>query len=160
MARKFVHISAIAAITLATLSMSAPAFAVGTYGDARSELVNYGRFNNDLNVDYRNGSSLGFDDDDDDDGRRFGRGDRRFDRDDRRFDRDDRRFNRNDRRFRGQRCKSGTTGTILGGVVGGLLGREIGRGRFNQNSGTTGLILGAGAGALAGRAIEKSGSRC
>lgn len=81
-----------------------------------------------------------------DDGRRY---------DDRRYD--DR---RDRRRYRSERCKSGTTGTILGGVVGGLLGREIGRGgRFNRPS-TTGAIIGAGAGALAGRALEKSGSRC
>lgn len=75
---------------------------------------------------------------------------------------DDRRdYDRRDRRrFRGDRCKSGTTGTIIGGVVGGLLGREIGRGgRFNRPS-TTGAIIGAGAGALAGRALEKSGNRC
>lgn len=75
---------------------------------------------------------------------------------------DDRRdYDRRDRRrFRGDKCRSGTTGTILGGVVGGLLGREIGRGgRFNRPS-TTGTIIGAGAGALAGRALEKSGNRC
>jgi outer membrane lipoprotein SlyB len=75
---------------------------------------------------------------------------------------DDRRFDdrRDKRRFRGEKCSSGTTGTIIGGVVGGLLGREIGRGgRFNRPS-TTGAIIGAGAGALAGRALEKSGNRC
>jgi uncharacterized protein YcfJ len=75
---------------------------------------------------------------------------------------DDRRdYDRRDRRrFRGEKCRSGTTGTILGGVVGGLLGREVGRGgRFNRPS-TTGTIIGAGAGALAGRALEKSGNRC
>lgn len=75
---------------------------------------------------------------------------------------DDRRdYDRRDRRrYRDSRCKSGTTGTILGGVIGGLLGREIGRGgRYNRPS-TTGTIIGAGAGALAGRALEKSGSRC
>jgi uncharacterized protein YcfJ len=67
---------------------------------------------------------------------------------------------RDRRRFRSDKCRSGTTGTILGGVVGGLLGREIGRGgRFNRPS-TTGTIIGAGAGALAGRALEKSGNRC
>jgi Glycine zipper 2TM domain len=138
MARKFVHISTIAAITLTTLAVSTPAFAHGGFGGDRyeySERGNHDRYDNYRNVDYRDGL-------------------------DRRYDDGDRRFERNDRRFRGQRCKSGTTGTILGGVVGGLLGREIGRGRFNQNSGTTGLIIGAGAGALAGRAIEKSGSRC
>lgn len=81
--------------------------------------------------------------------------------DDRRGYDDRRDYDRRDRRrFRGERCKSGTTGTIIGGVVGGLLGREIGRsGRFNRPS-TTGAIIGAGAGALAGRALEKSGNRC
>ncbi|MEK6638898.1 MAG: glycine zipper 2TM domain-containing protein [Pseudomonadota bacterium] len=80
--------------------------------------------------------------------------------DDRRYD-DGRNYDRRDsRRYRGQKCKSGTTGTIIGGVVGGLLGREVGRGgRFNRPS-TTGTIIGAGAGALAGRALEKSGNRC
>jgi Glycine zipper 2TM domain len=138
MVRKFVHTSTIAAITLTTLTMSAPVLAHGGYNGDRyeySQRGNYDRYDNYRNVDYRDGS-------------------------DRRYDDEDRRFDRNDRRFRSQKCKSGTTGTILGGVVGGLLGREIGRGRFNQNSGTTGLIIGAGAGALAGRAIEKSGSRC
>lgn len=81
--------------------------------------------------------------------------------DDRRGYDDRRDYDRRDRRSdRGYKCKSGTTGTILGGVVGGLLGREIGRGgRFNRPS-TTGTIIGAGAGALAGRALEKSGNRC
>jgi uncharacterized protein YcfJ len=81
--------------------------------------------------------------------------------DDRRGYDDRRDYDRRDRRrFRGEKCRSGTTGTILGGVVGGLLGREIGRGgRFNRPS-TTGTIIGAGAGALAGRALEKSGNRC
>jgi uncharacterized protein YcfJ len=81
--------------------------------------------------------------------------------DDRRGYDDRRDYDRRDRRrFRDEKCRSGTTGTILGGVVGGLLGREIGRGgRFNRPS-TTGTIIGAGAGALAGRALEKSGNRC
>lgn len=62
--------------------------------------------------------------------------------------------------YQGQRCRSGTTGTVLGALAGGLLGREIGRGgRFDRPS-TTGLILGAGGGALAGRALERSGNAC
>ncbi|GHH26732.1 hypothetical protein GCM10008023_41690 [Sphingomonas glacialis] len=62
--------------------------------------------------------------------------------------------------YQGERCKSGTTGAILGAVAGGLLGREIGRGGQYDRPSTTGLILGAGGGALAGRAIERSGNDC
>ncbi len=62
--------------------------------------------------------------------------------------------------YRGQRCKSGTTGAILGALAGGLLGREIGRGGEYNEPSTTGLLLGAGGGALAGRAIERSGNDC
>lgn len=62
--------------------------------------------------------------------------------------------------YRGQRCKSGTTGAILGALAGGLLGREIGRGGRYDEPSTTGLILGAGGGALTGRAIERSGNSC
>jgi len=62
--------------------------------------------------------------------------------------------------YQGQRCKSGTTGAILGAVAGGLFGREIGRGGEHDRPSTTGLILGAGGGALAGRAIERSGNDC
>lgn len=62
--------------------------------------------------------------------------------------------------YQGQRCKSGTTGAILGALAGGLLGREIGRGGQYDRPSTTGLILGAGGGALAGRAIERSGNNC
>jgi hypothetical protein len=67
---------------------------------------------------------------------------------------------RDDRSYRGRKCKSGTTGAILGGVLGGLLGREIGRGGYYNRPSTTGAIIGAGAGALAGRAVERSGNRC
>ena len=62
--------------------------------------------------------------------------------------------------YQGSRCKSGTTGAILGAVVGGLLGREVGRGGYYNEPSTTGLIVGAGGGALAGRAIERSGNNC
>ena len=57
----------------------------------------------------------------------------------------------------GYRCNRGTTGTIIGAIAGGLLGREIGRGGYDNRPSTTGTIIGAGAGALAGRAIERSG---
>jgi hypothetical protein len=76
-----------------------------------------------------------------------------------RGDRYDRYENRNYRNYRndyrgGRRC-SGTTGTILGGVVGALLGREVTRDRYRGRSGTTGAIIGGAAGALGGRAIDK-----
>lgn len=62
-------------------------------------------------------------------------------------------------RYNNSRCRSGSTGTILGAVAGGLLGREVGRGgRYNRGSGTTGLIIGAGAGALVGREIDRNGN--
>ena len=62
---------------------------------------------------------------------------------------------RND--YRGnQRCRSGSTGTILGAVAGALLGGEIGRGSSYRRSGT-GTIVGAGAGALIGREIDRGG---
>ncbi len=57
---------------------------------------------------------------------------------------------------RGYRCKSGTTGLIVGAVAGGLLGRAI-VGRYRDR--TVGTVIGAGVGALAGRAIERSGGR-
>ena len=65
---------------------------------------------------------------------------------------------RGNRNYRGnQRCGSGTTGAIVGGVLGALVGGEIGRGSgyYNQRSGT-GTIIGAGAGALLGREVERS----
>jgi hypothetical protein len=57
--------------------------------------------------------------------------------------------------YRGdRRCRSGSTGTILGAVAGALLGGEIGRGSSYRRSGT-GTIIGAGAGALIGREIDR-----
>lgn len=59
--------------------------------------------------------------------------------------------------YRGdQRCRSGSTGTILGAVVGALVGGEVGRGSSYRRSGT-GTIVGAGAGALLGREIDRGG---
>jgi YmgG-like glycine-zipper protein len=55
-----------------------------------------------------------------------------------------------------RRCRSGSTGTILGAVAGALLGGEIGRGNGYRRSGT-GTIVGAGAGALVGREIDRDG---
>ena len=54
-----------------------------------------------------------------------------------------------------RRCKSGTTGAIIGGAGGALLGREI-AGRGNR---TTGTILGAAVGALAGRELTRTKRR-
>ena len=58
----------------------------------------------------------------------------------------------------GQRCNSGTTGTIVGAIAGGLLGRTIDTGGDR----TLGTVLGGVGGALAGREIERSSSsrRC
>ncbi|WP_066794961.1 glycine zipper 2TM domain-containing protein [Sphingomonas soli] len=84
---------------------------------------------------------------------------RGYQRDYRRYDNYDRRYDdrgyRNHRRAP-QRCGSGTTGAIVGGVLGALLGGEIGRGSgyYDQRSGT-GTIVGAGAGALLGREIDR-----
>ena len=66
----------------------------------------------------------------------------------------------NDRAYYGRnyyrpRCKSGTTGAIVGGAGGALLGREI-AGRGNR---TTGTILGAAVGALAGRELTRTKRR-
>ena len=55
-------------------------------------------------------------------------------------------------RHYGQRCSSGTTGTIIGAIAGGLLGREV-AGRRDR---TTGAIIGAGAGALIGRELGRN----
>jgi hypothetical protein len=88
------------------------------------------------------------------------RGDRRDYRDSRRDHRRYDRYDRYDRRaYRGdRRCKSGTGGAIIGGVLGALLGGEVGRGRYGGRS-TTGTIVGAGAGALLGKEIAKGDCR-
>jgi hypothetical protein len=135
-AKNIPYVKTVIAIALTSIAVSAPASAHDSYN--RQYYDSYQRqYYDDRGYAY----PVNYDD-------RRGYGDRRD------YDRRDRPRNR------GEKCKSGTTGTILGGVVGGLLGREIGRGgRFNRPS-TTGTIIGAGAGALAGRALEKSGSRC
>lgn len=82
-------------------------------------------------------------------------------RDDRRgYDNYDRGYYDN-RGYRGhrrgvQRCGSGTTGAIIGGVLGALIGGEVGRGSgyYDKRSGT-GTIVGAGAGALIGRELDR-----
>jgi uncharacterized protein YcfJ len=136
MAKKISVISAMIAIGLTSLAVSTPASAHDGY-----KRQYYNSYQQQYYDDRGYAYPVNYDD-------RRGYDDRRD------YDRRDR------RRFRGEKCRSGTTGTILGGVVGGLLGREIGRGgRFNRPS-TTGTIIGAGAGALAGRALEKSGNRC
>lgn len=136
MAKKTSIISAMMAIGLTSFAASTPASAHDGY-----KAQYYDSYNRQYYDDRGYAYPVNYDD-------RRGYDDRRD------YDRRDR------RRDRGYKCKSGTTGTILGGVVGGLLGREIGRGgRFNRPS-TTGTIIGAGAGALAGRALEKSGNRC
>ena len=55
-----------------------------------------------------------------------------------------------DRGYR-TRCRSGTTGAIVGGAAGALLGRHV-AGRGDR---TLGTILGGAAGALGGRAITR-----
>lgn len=54
-----------------------------------------------------------------------------------------------------QRCRSGTTGAIIGAAAGALLGREV-AGRGDRGTGT---ILGAAAGGLGGRALTRD-KRC
>jgi hypothetical protein len=49
------------------------------------------------------------------------------------------------------RCRSGTTGAIVGGAAGALLGREI----AGYGDRTLGTILGGAAGALGGRAVTR-----
>lgn len=135
-AKKIPFVTAMIAIGLTSFAVSTPASANNGYN---------GQYRDSYQRQYYDDRGYGYASNYDD---RRGYDDRRD------YDRRDRRRNR------GYKCKSGTTGTILGGVVGGLLGREIGRGgRFNRPS-TTGTIIGAGAGALAGRALEKSGNRC
>ena len=55
------------------------------------------------------------------------------------------------RSYAHQRCRSGTTGTIVGGAAGALLGREI-AGRGDR---TLGTLIGGVAGALGGRAVTR-----
>jgi hypothetical protein len=73
----------------------------------------------------------------------------------------------NDRRYynqrynRGYRCKSGTTGAIVGGAAGALLGREVARGGRDyygnrRGNGTVGAIVGGALGALAGRQVTRT----
>ena len=54
-------------------------------------------------------------------------------------------------RYSYRRCRSGTTGAIVGGAAGALLGREI-AGRDDR---TLGTILGGAAVALGGRALTR-----
>jgi hypothetical protein len=56
-----------------------------------------------------------------------------------------------ERQYATRRCRSGTTGMIVGGAAGALLGREI-AGRGDRSLGT---VLGAAAGALGGRALTR-----
>ena len=58
-------------------------------------------------------------------------------------------------RYSSDRCRSGTTGAIVGGAGGALLGREI-AGRGDR---TLGAIIGGVAGALGGRAVTRD-SNC
>ena len=51
-----------------------------------------------------------------------------------------------------ERCRSGSTGTIIGAIAGGLLGNSV-AGRGDR---TVGTIIGGGVGALAGRAVDRS----
>lgn len=55
------------------------------------------------------------------------------------------------------RRKDGTTGLLIGGAAGALLGREV-AGRNGDR--TLGAILGAAGGALLGREIDRGGSTC
>lgn len=62
---------------------------------------------------------------------------------------------------RNYRCKSGTTGAIVGGAAGALLGREIARGDRNyygrrNGNGTLGAIIGGAVGAIAGREVTRT----
>lgn len=50
-----------------------------------------------------------------------------------------------------RRCRSGTTGAIVGGAAGALLGRQI----AGYGDRTLGTILGGAAGALGGRALTR-----
>ena len=137
MVKKFSVVTAMIAISITSVGVVAPASAHGQY--------NEGYYGNSQRGYYDN---RGYYHEADYNDRRGYDNQRDYDR------RDD------DRGYRGRKCKSGTTGAILGGVLGGLLGREVGRGGYNNRPSTTGAIIGAGAGALAGRAVERSGNRC
>jgi hypothetical protein len=103
-----------------------------------------------------------------------------YDHDDRYYDRDDRdyydrRDYRRDRRdyrrsrdydrrdYRrgdydnGYRCRSGTTGAVVGGAAGVLIGREVAGRRGDR---TAGAVIGGAIGVLTGRAIERNGNTC
>ena len=67
------------------------------------------------------------------------------------YRRDDYRY---DNRYRNTRCKSGTTGTIIGAAAGGLIGNEVAR----RGDKSEGAIIGALLGGIAGRVVEKSGN--
>lgn len=87
--------------------------------------------------------------------RHYGRyDDRRYDN--RRYDGYDNRYNNRHYRHRGNRCDSGTGGTIIGGIVGALAGHEI-AGRGDRTAGT---IIGGAVGAIGGRAIDRSNDGC
>ena len=153
MVKSVINLGVAAAISLSSFVVAAPAFAHGN-GDGRYYERNDRGYNGDDGYyqNVRRNDQRRYDDR----GRYNDRGyEQGYDSRDAEY-RDPRYANRNYR----YKCKSGTTGTILGGVVGGLLGREIGRGGYYNRPSTTGTIIGAGAGALAGRAIEKSGNRC
>jgi hypothetical protein len=55
-------------------------------------------------------------------------------------------------RYRGDKCRDGDGGTIVGAIAGGLLGNTV-AGRGNRAVGT---IIGGAVGALTGRAIDRS----
>jgi uncharacterized protein YcfJ len=96
------------------------------------------------------GYERGYDDD---------RGDYRRDRRDYRDGYDIRRAPRQAYRHNDRRCRTGSTGTIVGAVAGALLGGEIGRGGYYNRRSATGTILGAGVGALVGREIDRGDCR-
>jgi hypothetical protein len=95
--------------------------------------------------------------------------DRRDDRrDDRRYDRRDRYESRHydrrhdgrrydDRYYDDRRCRSGTTGAVVGGAAGVLIGRDLAGRRGDR---TAGAIIGGVIGALGGRAIERGNNGC
>lgn len=78
------------------------------------------------------------------DNRGYGYRNDRYNRHDRRAYRD---YYRNDRR-----CRSGSTGTVIGAIAGGLLGRTV----DTRGDRTAGTVVGGLGGALAGRAIDRN----